>query len=160
MRRHLPIRLLVCATLAGSASLATVAIPGGVATASPLTVTCTSLTGSASTQTVSGCTGTGAIAADAGTPPAHGSSVASTKTITWSNHKTTKTTYTYKAGSDKTCPKVAKYTVTLLENATGKVTGGTATGMVGGAFSGTICVYKLTAAPHTIMVKNKGSFKV
>jgi hypothetical protein len=149
MRRHLPIRLLVCAALAGSASLAAVAIPGGVATASPLTVTCTSLTGSASTQTVSGCTGTGAIAADAGTPPAHGSSVASTKTITWSNHKT-----------DKTCPKVAKYTVTLLENATGKVTGGTATGMVGGAFSGTICVYKLTAAPHTIMVKNKGSFKV
>jgi hypothetical protein len=156
------IRLIACAALAGSASLAAVAVPSGIASAAtPLTVTCTSLTGSATTQTISGCTGTAAIAADAGTPPAKGTSVASTKTITWSNHKTTKTTYTYKAGSDASCPTVAKYTKDLLENATGKVvSGGTAKGMVNGVFKGTICVYKLTAAPHTLMVRNKGSFKV
>ena len=123
-------------------------------------MTCTSLTGSATSQTISGCKGTGAIAADAGVSPAHGTSVASTKTITWSNHKTSKTTYTYKAASDASCPTVAKYTKTLLENATGKVTGGTATGMVNGVFKGTICVYKLTAAPHTLMVRNKGTFQV
>ena len=161
MRRHLPIRLLVCAAMAGSASLAVVAVQGGNAGATPpKTVTCTSLTGSATSQTISGCTGSGAIAADAGTPPAHGTSVASTKTITWSNHKTTKTTYTYHSGSDASCPAVTGYTKDLLENATGSVVSGSATGMVGGAFHGTICVYKKTASPHTLLVKNKGSFAV
>ena len=123
-------------------------------------MTCTSLSGSATSQTISGCTGTGANAANAGVAPAHGTSVASTKTITWSNHKTTKTTYTYKAASDASCPTVAKYSKDLLENATGKVVSGSAAGMVGGAFKGTVCIYKLTAAPHTLIVRNKGSFKV
>ena len=154
---------MVCAALAGSATLAAVAVPAVDAGAvTPLTVTCTSLTGSATTQKISGCTGNGAIAADAGVAPAKGTSVASTKTITWSNNKKTKTTYTYKAGSDASCPTVAKYTKDLLEVAKGSVvkSGTTTTGMVGGAFSGTICIYKLTAAPHTLLVKNKGSFKV
>jgi hypothetical protein len=152
MKRHLPARLLVCAAMAGSASLAVVAIPG-VAGAAPLTVSCTTLSGSATSQAVSGCTGSGAIAADAGTPPAHGTSVASTKTITWSNGKTSKTTYTYTAGSDASCPAVKGYTKDLLENAKGTVTGGTATGLVKGAFKATICVYKKGS---TLLVKNKG----
>jgi len=141
--------------------LAAGAIPGGIAGAAPLTLTCTSLSGSATSQTLSGCTGTGAIAADAGTPPAHGVSIVSTKTITWSNGKTTKSTVTYTPASDATCPTVAKYTKFLLENAKGSVNtgtaGGTAVGMRGGAWKATICAYKLTAAPHTILVKNKGA---
>jgi hypothetical protein len=160
MRHQRTIRLMVCAALAGSASLAAVAIPGGIATASPLTVSCTNLSGSATSQTISGCTGTGAVAADAGVPPAHGTSVVSTKTVTWSNHKTSKETYTYKSSSTANCPAVPKYTKDLRETASGKVTGGSATGMVGGAVSGTVCIYKLTAAPHTLIVKNVGPFKL
>jgi hypothetical protein len=157
MKRHLPVRLLACAALAGSASLAAVAIPGGIASASPLSVTCTSLTGNASTQTISGCTGTGAIAADAGTPPAHGVSTTSTKTIKWSTNKTSVSTYTYTSGSDKSCPAVKGYKVSALENAKGTVKSGSATGMIGSTFKGTICVY---AKGSTILVKNKGSFTV
>ena len=57
MRHHLS-RLLVCAALAGSASLAVVGIPAGTAgAATQLTVTCTSLTGSNTSETASGCSG-------------------------------------------------------------------------------------------------------
>ena len=158
---RVPARLLVCAAVAGSAALAAGAIPGGIAGAvTPLTLSCKTLTGNSTTQTLSGCTGTGAIAADAGTPPAHGVSTVSTKTIKWSNGKTSVSTVTYTPGSDATCPTIPKYSKFLLENAKGKVNtgtaGGTAVGMRGGAWKATICAYKLTAAPHTILVKNKG----
>ena len=162
MRRHLPVRLAVCAALAGSASLAAVAIPGGVATASPLSVTCTTLTGNATSQTISGCTGTGAITADAGTPPAHGTSLVSTKTITWSNHKTTKESYSYTASSTANCPSVSGYAKLLRETikAGSKVVASSndAAGMVGGALTGTFCVYKKGSS--TILVKNLGTFKI
>jgi len=151
-------RLLICAALAGSASLAAVVVPGGIASATPLTVTCTHYSGSSASQAISGCTGTGAIAADAGVAPAHGTSVVSTKTITWSNGKTMKEQYSYvlHTGAANTCPVVALKTKVDLVTETGSViAGGTATGMVGGALSGTICVYKLTAAPHTISINNK-----
>ena len=60
--------------------LAAAAIPVGVASATtPLKVTCTSLTGSATSQCLTHCTGTGAIAADAGASPAHGTNVVSTQ---------------------------------------------------------------------------------
>ena len=158
---RVPARLLVCTAVAGSAALAAGAIPGGIAGAvTPLTVTCTTLSGNASTQNISGCTGTGAISADAGTPPAHGVSTVSTKTIKWSNGKTSVSKVTYTPASDATCPTVAKYTKFLLENAKGTVNtgsaGGTAVGMRGGAWKATICAYKQTAAPHAILVKNKG----
>ena len=156
MKRHLPARLLACAALAGSASLAAIAIPGGVSGASPLTVTCTTFSGSMTSQTISGCTGSGAIAADAGTPPAHGVSTVSTKTIKWSNNKTTVTKYTYKPGSDKVCAADSGYKIDLLENATGSVTGGTATGLVGGTFKETVCVYKKTVG-GTLLIKNHGN---
>jgi hypothetical protein len=157
MRRHLPTRLVICAVMAGSASLAAVVVPGGVASASPLTVTCTSVSGSSTSQTVSGCTGTAAIAADAGTPPAHGTSVVSTHKITWSNGKTVKTSETTTSGAATSCPTVAGKTKVALEKATGHiVAGGTALGMTGGTIKASICLYKLTAAPHTLSVKNLG----
>ncbi len=161
MRRHLPIRLVVCAAMAGSASIAAVAIPGGIASASPLTVTCTTLTGSATSQTISGCTGPGAVSADAGTPPAHGTSKVSTKTITWSNHKTSKESYSYTSSSTANCPSVMGYTKDLRETikAGSKVVSSTndAAGMVGGALTGTFCVYKKGS---TILVRNLGAFKI
>lgn len=171
MRLHLPVRLMVCAALVGSASLVAVAIPGGIAAASPLTVTCTHLTGSATSQHIYGCTGSGAIAADAGPPTgiydgvhgAYGTNVVSTKTLTWHSGKTSKTTYTY-ASVTNNCPAVSGYTKTLKEHETGHVNtgtaGGTATGMRGGSFSGYACVYELTTHHATILVKNDGNFNV
>lgn len=164
MKRHLPIRLLVCAAMAGSAVVAAAAIPVGVASATtPLKVTCTSLTGSATSQTLTHCTGTGAIAADAGVSPAHGTNVVSTKTVTWGSHKTSKTTYTYTAVTNN-CPAVAGKTKAGKYHESGHVNtgtaGGTAVGMRGGTFTGYACAYTLTAAPHTLSVKNMGNFTV
>jgi hypothetical protein len=138
MKRHLPVRLLACAALAGSASLAA--------------VTCTSLTGNASTQTLSGCSGSGS--SQTGTS---GVSTASTKTVKWKTGKTSVSTYSYKKGSDASCPAVSGYTKDLLENVTGKVTGGTATGLVGGSYKATVCVYKKGS---TLLIKNKGNVTI
>jgi hypothetical protein len=168
---RVPARLLVCAALAGSAALAAVAIPGGIAAASPLAVSCTHLSGSATSQHVYGCTGTGAIAADAGPSTgiydgvhgAYGTNVVSTKTITWSNGKTSKTTYTYTSVTNN-CPAVSGYTKFLKEHETGHVNtgtaGGTAVGMRGGTFGGYACVYELTTHHATILVKNDGNLTV
>jgi len=77
MKRHLPVRLVVCAALVGTASLATVAGFGSVAGATgPLGLTCTKTVGTESSQNVSGCTGSAAIAGEAGAPPAKGVQVA------------------------------------------------------------------------------------
>jgi hypothetical protein len=167
MRTKLSARLLVCAALAGSASLAAVVVPGGIASATPLTVTCTHLSGNASSQMLSGCTGSGASgSSEAGTSPAHGTNVVdtgSTSTITWGSGKTSKTTYTFHSVTNN-CATLSGYTKDLKEHESGSVktgsAGGTATGMRGGAFSGNACVYTLTAAPHTLKVVNQGNFNV
>jgi len=158
MRRHAPIRLLVCAAMAGSAAFAAAAVPGAIAGAVPLTLSCTTLTGNATSQTVSGCTGTGATLANAGTPPAHGVQVTATKTVTWSNHKTSVITYTYGNVTPNACPIVALYTkyLEVTEKAGSKVSGGTAAGLIGGAVSGKVCIYKKTATPTVELVKNLG----
>ncbi len=161
MRHHLFTRLAVCAAMAGSATLVAAAVPGGIASATPLTVTCTSTTGNSTSVTVSHCTGTGAIAADAGAPPAHGVLTVSTKTIKWSNNKTSVLDYTYveHTGAANMCSIKASYTKDLMVTESGHVstTSGTATGLKGGTLTGTICVYKLTAAPHTISIVNRGN---
>jgi hypothetical protein len=163
LRTKLSARLLLCAALAGSASLVAVVVPGGIASAAPLTVTCTHLTGTISSQSLTGCTGGGAIAADAGVSPAHGTNVVATKTVTWGSGKTSKTTYTYTSVTDN-CVAPAGYTKDLKEHETGHVNagvaGGTAVGMRGGVFSGYACVFKLTAAPHTLKIVNMGNFTV
>ena len=160
MRHHLFTRIAVCAAMAGSATLAATVIPGGIASASPLKVTCTSTTGNASSVTVSGCTGTGAIAADAGSPPAHGVLTVSNKTLKWSNGKTSVLKYTYveHTGAANLCSTKASYTKDFMitESGTVSTTAGTATGLRGGTLTGTVCVYKLTAHPTTISVVNRG----
>lgn len=163
MRTKLSARLLVCAVLAGSASLAAVVVPGGIASAIPLTVSCTHLTGTITSQALSGCTGGGAIAADAGVAPAHGTNVVSTNTVTWGSGKTSKTTYTYTSVTNN-CPALTGYTKDLKEHETGHVNtgtaGGTAIGMRGGAFAGYACVYAKVAAPHTPKIVNDRHFTV
>ena len=160
MRSRLSIRLLVCGAVASSALLYAAALPGGIAGAPDFAVTCTSLSGGAASQTVSGCTGMGAVAADAGNPPAHGVLTTATSTIRWSNGKTSREKYPNADGSASSCPTVAKYTKDILVTEKGTVIGGTAAGLVGGAISAKVCVYKLTATPHTILERNKGSLKL
>ncbi len=164
MRSKLSVRLLVCAAIAGSASLAGVTATSGLAFAVPLTVTCTHLVGTATSQTLSGCTGSGATATEAGVAPAHGTNVVSTKTITWGSGKTSKTTYTYTKVTTNNCAALTGYTKTAKYHEAGHVNtgtaGGTATGMRGGVFSGYACVYTHTATPHTLKVVNQGNFNV
>jgi len=165
MRTKLSVRLLVCAALASSASLAAVVVPGGIASAAPLTVSCTGFTGNATSQALSGCTGGGATSANAGTPPAHGTSLVSTKTITWSNGKKTHETYTYvtKTGTANTCAPKTGWTKTALIIKSGKVlaAGTTTLGMIGGAIKGDSCVYsKKVGTTTTILVVNKGPYQI
>jgi len=156
----LPARILICAAMAGSASAAAIALPGGIASASPLAVTCTHLTGSSTAQTISGCTGTGANTANAGTPPAHGKTTSnlSTKkaTVTWSNGKKTVSTFTYTSVTNN-CPAVTGKSKVTKVHETGKViaSGTTTLGMVGHATSAYICVYK--SSTGALSVTNMGN---
>jgi hypothetical protein len=147
--------------MAGSASLAAAAIPGSTASATVKTLTCTKLAGSETSQTVSGCSGTGS--SQTGTTGTQKPNIAKkTATITWtSTHKTTtyKYTYTLKSGAANTCPNLSGKKKVDLVIETGTVTGGTATGLVSGKFSGDTCAYEETAAPHSVSVTNKGPTK-
>jgi len=163
---------MVCAAMAGSASLAAAAIPGGIASAVPLTVSCTTLSSTSptatsnSTGTISGCSGTGANSTNAGVAPAHGTDVSnlSTKkaTITWSNGKKTVSSFTYTSLTNN-CVAPAGYTNLAKVHETGKVlpsTSGTTTaGMVGGLTSATVCAFKKTVG-GSILVKNYPGTKV
>ncbi len=166
MRHQLLLRLLISIGLVASAtSLSAAYLPATAATAaSPLTVTCTTLTGGDSTQKLSHCTGTGAVASEAGASPAHGTSVLSTMTITWSNGKRTKEHYTYVTvpGPGDNCAARTNYSKDYLVTEVGWVasSGTTAKGMVGGVIRATVCVYKLTAAPHTVLIVNRGKITI
>jgi len=157
---------MLCLALAGSASLAAVVATGGMASGAttPLQVTCTSLSGGAVSQMLSGCTGRGAIADDAGKAPAHGTSVVAQQLITWSNGRTTAENYVWKDhfGTTDTCAPRAKYTKDYLVTEQGKVAaaGTTTQGMIGGVIKANVCLYKRTAAPHTIIVVNQGKITI
>jgi len=139
--------------LAGSASLSAIVVTANVAGATPETVTCTTLTGSSTVQTVSGCSGTGV--AQTGT---HGTATVATKTVKWSTAKTSVEKYTLKIdkGTANTCATKSGYTKYALIIETGSVTGGTATKLVGGAVSADVCVY---AKGTALSVVNKGPVK-
>ena len=160
MRRHLPTRTLACAAVAGTASFAAVAIPGSIATATVKSVSYTTLSGSETSQTVSGCSGS-----DSAQTGVSGKQVPDiskkTAVVTWKTGKTTdyKYTYTLKSGSANTCPAKAKYTKLDLVTETGTITGGTATLMKSGPYSGKTCAYELTAKPHTVAVVGDGPTK-
>jgi hypothetical protein len=140
MRRKLPIRLIVCAALAGSASLAAAAVPGGVASAVPLTVSCAGLTGTSGTWSFSGCSGT-AI----GLTGASGTSVPINPTklkITWATSQTSKVLYASNTtGPSTACPIVTGLTNVGVLHEVGKVVGGSAVGMIEGLFKLKACEY-------------------
>jgi hypothetical protein len=147
MRRNLrlPVRLLACAAaVAGTASLVVVSVPS-VASATTLSVTCTKLTGNASTSKLTSCSGTG----KAQTGTSGTGKVASndkSATITWSTHKTSIETFTYKAVTPNKCAAVTGYTKLIEVTEAGSVTGGTATGLKGSKVKGTVCIYKKGSA--------------
>jgi hypothetical protein len=157
LTRHLP-RLVACAALAGTASLAVVAIPAGVASATtPETVSCTTLTGSATSLAFSGCTGTGANASNAGKAPAKGTYTVSTKTLKWSTTKTSVLKFTYAKDKTSKCKAISGDKSLGEYSATGTVTGGTAKNMIKGAAKGNACIYSKGSAT---IVKNLGAFSL
>jgi hypothetical protein len=161
LNRHLPARLLVCAALAGSAALGAVAIPSVASATTPETVSCTTLSGSATSLAFSGCTGTGANATNAGKAPAKGTLTVSTKTLKWSTNKTSTLTFAYAKDKTSKCPKITGDTSLGEYTATGTVKGGTAAQMVGGKSSGSACVYsKKVGTKTTTVIKNLGAFKI
>ena len=151
MRRHLPIRLAICAAaLAGSASVAAVAVPGGIAGAAAKTVTCTKLTGSGTiakqTISLSGCTGTASGqtgSTGSGTATTNSSKKSGTASIKWKTGKTSVETYTFKEdlGSSNNCPAKTGYTKLAKAIETGKVSSGSATELNGGAVTADACAY-------------------
>ena len=155
---RLPARLLVCvAAVAGTASLAAVAVPSVASAATPLTLTCTKLTGSQTTQKITGCSGTAkTLTGTSGTTKV--ASNDKSATITWATKKTSIETFTYKAVTPNACPAVTNYKKLLEVNETGKVTGGTATAMKNGVVSGKVCIY--TRSGHPDLVNSLGAQKL
>jgi hypothetical protein len=138
MRVNSPARLAICAAIAGSAAFAVV-VPGSTAfakTAKPAKVVCTSLNGTASSETLSGCSDTAATGGS-------GVENVSTSTVTWATGLTSidNTTNKEKTGKKDKCTPPAGDTNVVEVAASGTVTGGTATTLTGGKIKGTICVY-------------------
>ena len=168
MRRHNAIRLVVCAALAGSASLAAVAIPGGIASAAPLTLSCTTLTGvttataTSSTEHLSGCSGTAkTLTGTSGTAAVKTnlSTKKGTAVVTWATHKTTDESYSFTEllGTSNKCPAKTGYSKFAEAKESGTVTGGTATAMKGGAVTAIACAYGKSGK---VYIFNDGPVKV
>ncbi len=159
MSRNRPVRLLFCAALVGSASLAAVSVPGGIASASPLTVSCTGLTGAPVTWNFSGCTGSGFALTGA-----TGASVPLNAThlkITWVTGNTSKVVYASATTAPSTaCPIMSGLFNVGVLHEVGKVVGGTAAGMIGGAFKLKACEYSTTASGPASLWVGVGHQKV
>ena len=166
-----PARILVCAALAGSASLAAVAIPGGIASAAPLTLSCTTLTGTttvtatSSTEHLSGCSGTAkTLTGTTGTAAVKTnlSTHSGTATVTWATKKTSTESYKFTelTGSKNLCPARTGYSKLAEAKETGSVTGGTATAMKGGAVTANACAYFKGTNHSTVYIFNDGPVKV
>jgi hypothetical protein len=144
---------MTCGLLAaGSLSLA-VALPGGIASAGVPKIKCTSLSGSETSQSVSGCTptadigaaGTGTISGISETLNGAGTKFTGTATVTWANSnaytetfKGTITYYTATKNKDK-CPAPPSGTPLAEIKQTGTLAG---TGPLNkGKTKGTDCAY-------------------
>ncbi len=82
-------------------------------------------------------------------------------TIHWSNGRTAEISYALvdHSGPANTCVTIKAFTKDFMETETGRVVahGTTATGMIGGAISATICVYK-KAGTTVLLLLNQGRF--
>lgn len=145
--------------MAGSAAFAALAIPGAIAAATPLTVTCTHLSGNTTTVSISGCSGPGVTAPNNAT--ATGKLTVSTDTIKWTNGKKSIITYKYGTVTPDACVAKTNYASTEIKELAGtKISGGTALKLVGGAGSGKVCLYTSTLSPPApAMEVNLGNVK-
>ncbi len=153
--RH-PVRLTVCGLLAaGSFSLA-VALPGGIASAKTPKITCTGLSGSETSQSLTGCSPTtdigGASATDGDITEmlnAKATAFTATSTVTWANSETSteaakgKITYWSATKNKDKCPTLGGAGATQLAEIkeSGTLNGGTDTALIGGKTKGTDCAY-------------------
>lgn len=151
MRINRSARLAACAAFAGSAALAVV-IPGASAFAAKgPSVTCTSVTGSASTQSLSGCSGAGgSLTGTSGTESV------SASTITWATGGVSHTSVSNKVltGTKDKCTPPPGDTNAAEVKIKGKVLSGT---LAGSKIKGTICAF---GSPSGTVVKNLTPFTV
>ena len=146
--RHHPGRFVVCAALVGVTSLAVV-LPGGIAAAKkakPVTGTCSSLSGGAATQTLSGCSD----ASDPGVGVRAPSPVRRSPgrrrradTINWTSGLTSIewSSNTLKSGKADKCHPSGSESNLYEVKEKGHITGSTATDLVGGKTKGMVCVF-------------------
>jgi hypothetical protein len=143
--KMLAVRLGAGAAALACAAALVVALPGATAVAKapkpPVTATCSSLFGTESVQTLSGCVESSSkakITTDGVSVPNSGDTGA---TIYWTNNKTTTETFSYTAITD-TCPTYLGDAATTEVQETATITGGTTkltTGQV--AQTANVCVY-------------------
>ena len=126
--------LVAGALVAISMGTAALAIPAGAATNAPVVVACTSLKG--------GLTGASTITGCNNTPTTGGSGTVTAAipkiTIKWKSGKTSTGTESYVPVSPSKCPTGFSTEV----KTTAKITGGTATTLVGGTGISYVCVGK------------------
>jgi len=164
MRSHLPIRLLVCVALAGSAALAAVTGSVEAAAVGHTSLSCSHFAGSnvggtwPGAGTLSGCTGTALTQTGTGGTvklPQIGSPSAK---VTWSTGKTSILKTYGDAVITNSCPNRPGYLKVLEDEHWGLVTGGTASGLVGvgAVWRGFFCGYKRTATSTYELFVNLG----
>ncbi len=154
---RLPVRLLAAGAAVVVGTSLTIAGPGGIAGAKTkqVTGTCTSLSGSESSESLSGCNDP-SDTGGSGTVSVTLSGTSGTASITWSSSKTTIESFTYKESTGKKdkCPAPPAGDTALAEaKETSTVTGGTATDLIGSKkLKSTDCAY--TTASGGILVTN------
>src|ERR1019366_707975 len=140
VRKLHAVRYLAIAALAVPTTLV-VLIPGTANAGGAPKLVCTSLSGTITAQTISGCTGDGS-----NFTTATAASTATGSTFTWtSSVGTDKASVTDKTstGAKDKCPTLSGWTSTLEAKEKGKILSGTGTGtaLVGGKTKATACVY-------------------
>ncbi len=155
MRKKSTTRFIAAAVLAGSAGAAIVApaaMAGAGAPKPPVRVTCTGIFGNSDVvagggaQLLSGCAGSGPLAAKAKVTPfgvevSSGGVIPTSATITWTNKDNTTIALSNLGTVTDTCGTYLGLTPTEEEQVTSTVTGGTAKLTVGDSNVGTACVY-------------------
>jgi hypothetical protein len=143
-----PVRMLAAGAIAVAMPMS-VALSGGMAGAvTQVTGTCSSLSGSESSQTLSGCNDTSDTCGSGTITTTLGSGGTGTASISWASGKTTTETFKYKeyTGSKDKCPAMTGDTALAEAKDTSKVTGGTATDLIGKKkLKSTDCAYNTTS---------------
>ncbi|MGH9919588.1 MAG: hypothetical protein ACRD6W_12080 [Nitrososphaerales archaeon] len=163
MPKSLPVRLMLVAAVAGTASLA-ILLPSVTAAAHgpkpPVTATCTNLFGGATYSTLSGCSATSGAPkiSSSGFSIVNGGDTGAT--IYWTDKKYTTESFTYGTVSPDTCPTLLGSSAFLEETETATITGGNSKLTVG-AVSGSadVCIYE-DSNTNEIVVQNKSNINL